>query len=81
MTQQPHRERYSKPIQLPTFLSPLFHKFVFSLLWATSLLVAAPASTATELTMGRAVEVGVKPEVLNQAASPIEEAVLRTKYP
>ena len=83
MTQQPHRERYSKPHSTPYLSFAAVPQIRFSaLLWATSLLlVAAPASTATELTMGRAVEVGVKPEVLNQAASLIEEAVAEDKIP
>ncbi|MDF1845477.1 MAG: serine hydrolase [Rubripirellula sp.] len=59
---------------------PRFRLSVF--LWATSfLLIAATSSTATELTVGRAVKVGVNPETLNQAASFIEEAVAEEKIP
>ena len=83
MTQQPHRERYSTPHSTPQrFFRRCSTNFVFQLYFYNfSFASRGSRSTATELTMGRAVEVGVKPEVLNQAASLIEEAVAEDKIP
>ena len=53
-----------------------------ALAWATTHWVsAATPSTASDLTVGRATEVGVDPETLTRAASLIEEAVTKDKIP
>ena len=83
MTQQSHRVRYSMP-HSPNILSldPVRRISFSAVIWgAFFLIISATPLTATELTMGRAVEVGVDPETLNQAASLIEEAVTEDKMP
>ena len=83
MTQRSRHVRYYKAHSHNNLCLDAMPRLRLSvLLLATSfLLISATSSTATELTMGRAVQVGVNPELLNQAASLIEEAVADDKIP
>lgn len=78
-----HLLRHSPAFSLntPAFNVVLRISFL-ALAWGASFgAVAATPTPATELTVGRAAKVGVDPEILNQAASLIEETVAKEKIP